>query len=163
MDFLEECKVRFVEVQKRVAVLQAEMQAAQARFQAAQQEAQSLHFMVATETSRRQQQQQPTITVLAQTHVTSPPPQPIQDASPAQPADVNKTDLVRDFLRQRPGATPTEIWKEVKSQMNHRAYLYSILGRLKERGEVVVRRGKYCLRAAVPKPAEEKEQAPVLH
>lgn len=149
MDFLEECKVRFTEVQKRVQQTQQELQAAQGRHQAALQEANSLQFMIHTETIRLQQNN--TIPV-----PTEPKAIPADVAS--NQLEVNKTDMIRDLLSRHPtGMTPTEIWREVKSQMTHRAYLYSVLGRLKDRDEVTVRRKKYFLRV-VTKPAEGKEQ-----
>jgi len=59
-------------------------------------------------------------------------------------AEGNKTEVVRDFLRQHStGVTPSEIWKELESQMSGRAYLYSVLKRLKDRGDVREKRGKY--------------------
>jgi hypothetical protein len=154
IDFMEECKSRLVDAQKRVQITQTEMQSAQARYQAAVQEANSLQFMINAETARRHQQG---------VAVDTPKPEavPPQEHAP-QPPETNKTDLVRELLRQRPaGITPTEIWREVKSQMNHRAYLYSILGRLKDRDEVIVKRKKYFLRV-VPKHAEDKDQS-VVH
>lgn len=154
MDFLEECKARFVEAQKRVQVTNQELQIAQARHQGAMQEANSLQFMIHTETIRRQQNN----TIPAQAVPKTIP----AEVPAAQPSEVNKTDMIRELLRQHPtGMTPTEIWREVKSQMTHRAYLYSILSRLKDRDEVSVKRKKYFLRV-VPKPAEEKEAA-VVH
>lgn len=153
-DFLEECRVRFADAQKRVQSTQQDLMAAQSRHQTAVQEANSLQFMISAETARRQQvgnmlpigPQKPEV------------PVPVSESSTTQTAETNKTDLVRELLRQRPaGITPTEIWKEVKGQMTHRAYLYSILGRLKDRGEVTVnRRKKYFLRV-IQKAAEEKE------
>jgi hypothetical protein len=59
-------------------------------------------------------------------------------------SDGNKTQAVRVLLRQHPaGMTPGEIWKCLESQMSNRVYLYSILKRLKDRGDVRERRGKY--------------------
>jgi len=160
-DFLEECQVRFVDAQKRVQVTQAELQAAQARYQTAVQEQNSLQFMIHTEAARRQQQGNPPTSLPA--NAAKPEAIAAQEASTPQPTDVNKTDMIREFLRRHPaGVTPTEIWREVKNQMTHRAYLYSILGRLKDRDELIVRRKKYFLKA-VPKTVEEKEQAVVLH
>jgi len=51
--------------------------------------------------------------------------------------------------------TPGEIWKEMESQINNRAYLYSVLKRLKDRGDVKEKRGKYC---AIPKIEEVQSQ-----
>jgi hypothetical protein len=64
----------------------------------------------------------------------------------------NKTELVRELLRHHMGGmTPTEIWKELRGQFVHRAYLYSVLKRLRDRDEVSLRRNKYALKI---KPAE---------
>ncbi len=64
----------------------------------------------------------------------------------------NKTELVRELLRRHMGGmTPTEIWKELRGQFVHRAYLYSVLKRLRDRDEVALRRNKYALKI---KPAE---------
>jgi hypothetical protein len=58
--------------------------------------------------------------------------------------DANQTELVRQVLRQNPtGVTPAEIWGKLKKQIPRRNYVYSILGRLKQRDQVSVRNGKY--------------------
>ena len=76
---------------------------------------------------------------------------------------LNKTDIVRNLLRQHPdGMAATEIWKQVHSQFQHRPYLYSILKRLRDRDEVTKRRGKYFLKLA-SKVEEVKEQHSVVH
>jgi hypothetical protein len=41
--------------------------------------------------------------------------------------------------------SPADIWKEMEPQMKNRAYLYSVLKRLKDRGDARERRGKYFL------------------
>jgi hypothetical protein len=150
IDFLEECKARMADAQKRVQATQQELQAVQVRYQSAVQELNSLQFMINTEMARK-----PQGTPVSHSG-------PVTEAATAQPNETNKTDMIRELLRQHPaGITPTEIWKEVKNQMSHRAYLYSVLSRLKERDEVIVRRKKYILKM-VPKSAEEKGQA-VVH
>lgn len=67
----------------------------------------------------------------------------------------NKTELVRELLRHHLGGmTPTEIWKELRGQFVHRAYLYSVLKRLRDKDEVTLRRNKYALKI---KPVEAPE------
>ncbi len=67
-------------------------------------------------------------------------------------SSVNKTDLVRDQLRQHPtGLLPVEVWRAVKEQIPNRGYVYSVLSRLKDRDQVSIRRGKYYLRVPPPK------------
>jgi len=78
-------------------------------------------------------------------------------------SDVNKTELVRELLAQHPeGMTPGEVWTVLKNQIP-RAYVYSILKRLKDADEVIYqrRRKKYSLRVA-PKP-EEGSKNQVVH
>lgn len=141
-DFVDELKARMAEAQKRLQAAQQEMQVAQAKYQAVAQEFNSLQFLLGSENAKLQQQSN----------------QPALDAPPQQAADLNKTDMIRGLLRQHPaGMTPSEIWKEVKGQLSHRAYLYSVLKRLKDKDEVIVRRGKYISKI-MPKPEEGKEQ-----
>jgi len=74
----------------------------------------------------------------------------------------NKTEIVRNLLKQHPtGMSAVDIWKEVGEQFTHRPYLYSVLKRLRDRQEIVKRRGKYCL-TIIPKPEGVKEQS-VVH
>lgn len=85
---------------------------------------------------------------------------------PEHPTDnletFNKTDTVRNLLRQHPtGLSAVDIWKEVREDFKHRPYLYSVLKRLRDREEIVKRRSKYYLLAA-PKTEEVKEQT-VVH
>jgi hypothetical protein len=59
-------------------------------------------------------------------------------------SESNKTEAVRSILRQHPaGMLPAEIWKQLQSQVGNRLYIYSVLKRLKDRGDVRVKRGKY--------------------
>ncbi|MGA2967079.1 MAG: hypothetical protein ABSD64_12770 [Terriglobales bacterium] len=78
------------------------------------------------------------------------------------PESLNKTDAVRNLLRQHStGMSAVDIWKEVGAQFKHRPYLYSVLKRLRDRDEVIMRRNKYFLKF-IPKTEEAKEQ-PVVH
>ncbi len=66
--------------------------------------------------------------------------------------------MIRSVLRQHPnGITPAEIWREVKDNVG-RAYVYSVLKRLKDRKQVTERRGKYFLQI-ITKPEEGKESS----
>jgi hypothetical protein len=76
---------------------------------------------------------------------------------------INKTDAVRELLRRHPaGMTAVDIWNEVSEDFKHRPYLYSVLKRLRDRDEVVMRRKKYYLKLA-NKIEEVKEQQSVVH
>jgi len=75
-----------------------------------------------------------------------------------QTGGTNKTELIRSLLRQTPaGLTPPQIWERVASEFKHRPYLYSVLKRLKDHDEVVIRRNKYMLRTS-----EEVPQQPMV-
>ena len=77
-------------------------------------------------------------------------------ADEAHAPEVNKTEKVRDALREHAtGITPAQLWVEVKDFQVSRPYLYSVLKRLRDNDEVSVRRGgKYILK---PKPTELEE------
>lgn len=148
--FLDELKTRLAEVLKHLQAAQQKAQVAQAELQAVNQEYNSLQFLANVETARIQQSAGTPITATVASRI----PQP---ALP-QASETNKTETIRELLRQHPtGMTPTDIWKEVKGQMAHRPYLYSILKRLKDKDEVAVRRGKYFVKM-LPKPEESRGQ-----
>lgn len=66
------------------------------------------------------------------------------------PEAANKTELVREMLRLHPtGITVSGLWTEIGDRISSRAYLYSILKRLRDRDEVFTRRKRYLLR---PRP-----------
>ena len=148
--FLEELKVRSGDALKRLQAAQARTQAATAELQAVGQEYNSLQHLVNVETAKIQQGAGQPITVPARVQATTP--------ALSQTTETNKTEVIRELLRQHPtGMTPTDIWKEVKGQMAHRPYLYSILKRLKDKDEVTVRRGKYVAKM-LPKSEEGRGQ-----
>jgi hypothetical protein len=148
--FLEELKARLAEVLKRLQIAQQKSQIAQAELGAVTQEYNSLQYLASVEAARIQQSAGTPITVNVSSRIAQP-------ALP-QASETNKTETIRELLRQHPtGMMPTEIWKEVKGQMTHRAYLYSILKRLKDKDEVTVRRGKYFAKV-LPKPEESGTQ-----
>jgi hypothetical protein len=149
--FLDELKTRLAEVLKRLQAAQQKAQAAQGELQAVTQEYNSLQYLANIEAARTQQS--------AGTSVTTTVPSRIAQSALPQAIEGNKTETVRELLRQHPtGMTPTDIWKEVKNQMAHRPYLYSILKRLKDKDEVTVRRGKYIAKI-LPKPEESRGQS----
>jgi hypothetical protein len=77
---------------------------------------------------------------------------------PPTKADESKTQTVRDLIAQHPaGITPSELWNQLAGRIAHRPYLYSILKRLKDKEEVVVRRGKYLLKAKPPQEGAKQE------
>lgn len=62
----------------------------------------------------------------------------------------SQTGIVREVLKANPaGMTPAEIWPHVRERISNRVYLYSILKRLRARGDVRERRGKYYYLSAV--------------
>ena len=78
-------------------------------------------------------------------------------------ADLNQTDLIRDALRRRPtGLTPAELWKVVGDQVANRSYIYAVLGRLKERDQVYVRRGKYHIKVVEKSEPDGENQELVV-
>lgn len=168
--FFEELKIRHAEAQKRLQAAQQEAQAVQARYQAIAQEFNSLQLLLNVEAAKPENKPEDKTTeaaisnanrIIIRTVSMVPQATSGQSALPLV-AETNKTEMIRELLRQYPGGiAPTELWKQVKTRMTHRAYLYSILKRLKDKGEVMVRRGKYIAKI-MPKPEEEKEQ-PILH
>ncbi len=151
--FLEELKTRLTDAGRRLQAAQQKTAIAQAELQAVTQEYSSLQHLANVEAARSQQS--------AGTPITATVNSRIADPALPQVSDTNKTETIRELLRQHPaGMTPTDIWKEVKGQMAHRPYLYSILKRLKDRDEVCVRRGKYIVKM-MPKPEEGKGQTMV--
>jgi hypothetical protein len=76
--------------------------------------------------------------------------------------DINKTQAVRDLLRQHPnGISPVDIWKALGTQLSNRAYLYSVLKRLRDKGDAKEKRGKYYF-AIKAEEAQEPEMHPVV-
>jgi len=86
-----------------------------------------------------------------------PIPQPIVDdqSGSANATDsVNQADLVRDLLRERGvRMAPNEIWNALEGKISSRAYLYSILKRMRDKDEITKYRNKYSIK---PKPVEVK-------
>jgi hypothetical protein len=151
--FLDELKIRMAEALKSLQAAQQKSATAQAELQAVTQEYNSLAHLANVETARNQQSAGTPITVNVSSRM-GPPALP-------QGSESNKTETIRELLRQHPaGMTPTDIWKEVRDQMAHRPYLYSILKRLKDKDEVCVRRGKYVMKIT-PKTEDGRGQTMV--
>ena len=135
--FLEQLKIEMADAQKRMTDAQQEFQRAQVVFQAAAQEFQSYQNIVLARTKKEQEGS----TLGAGKGATVPAALPLQQN---ENDDVNKTDLVRDLLRQHPGGmTGGELWSAVKTKFPHRQYVYSVLKRLKKKGDVVQKRKKF--------------------
>ena len=154
--FLEMLKAKAVEAEARFAKASEtlkdgtpEFQAASQKFQriqlehqSANQELNSLKILINLET----QKDAAAHTVPAQPVSGKPTPAEAPAVEAIEP-DINKTAIIKDALRQHPtGMTPGELWQTVKDQIPRRNYVYAVLGRLKDREQVTVRRGKYYFR-----------------
>jgi len=179
---LQEAQQKFTLAQQKFNAAHAESQAAAQRLATAQseyavatQEFQAFQTLVSVQTRKEQPALSATATLTVNAVLVGSPPAPpappnatavrnvpqiVVSASQAtqetNKSEGNKTEAVLTLLRQHSvGMTPGEIWKEMESQINNRAYLYSVLKRLKDRGDVKERRGKYC---AIPKIEEVQNQ-----
>jgi hypothetical protein len=153
--FLETLKERFATAQKRVQEAVMRLQAAQTEQQAAAQEAASLNYLLQLETQREAAAAQGTDNPIP---VAGEP----KAVPPVQQSELNKTDLIREQLRQHPnGLRPAEVWNAIKDQIPQRSYVYAVLGRLKSREQATWKRGKYYFRVSA-KPEEEKTEQRVL-
>ena len=153
-EFLETLKRGMQEAQVKFQAAQQKMNQFQAEFQKAAQEFQAWQTLVKLETVKQQQQQGSSETAQQPSIVQRQPSMPTNGNQPGFDG-ANKTEMVRELLRQHPaGMTPADIWGEMKTHMKSRAYLYSVLKRLKDRGDARDRRGKYFLN---PKIEESQE------
>jgi hypothetical protein len=146
MDHIEYLKSGFEKAQKRFQETQQRMQAMQLEFNKMAQEFNAWQTLYQAEMAKQGNDliaPPPTISLTFNgRRLHNAQIQPLKSSKPSQ------TEVVRNALKERQaGLTPNEIWKEVESQMVNRTYLYSVLKRLKERGDVFERRGKYY-----PKP-----------
>lgn len=156
-DFLEQLKLRLDEAQRRHQIAAQRLQIAQQEHMVATQDYASWQNAVRVETLREQQQQQ----------VQQQPPgtevvTPINalENAPTNREEISKTDLIRQMLQQHPeGLRPTDLWKQLGNQLKYRAYLYSVLKRLRDKGEVCEKRGKYFLKIVQKMETEEKTHA----
>jgi hypothetical protein len=163
-EFLEQLKARMEEAQKRHQLSIMKLQLAQQENGAATQDFASWQNAVRVETLREQQQvgtgSAETVPVNTPTGVAATVTTPVESQPVTNREEVNKTDLIRQMFNRHPeGLRPTEIWKQIGAQLKHRAYLYSVLKRLKDHGEIVERRGKYFAKVMQKIEGEEKGHA----
>ena len=173
-EFLEIVRARWGDATKRLQSATLRLQQAQAEHQAAAQEAHSWQTILQSEERREAAQRVATAnplgteppagnTIQQQPSAQTPPTVPLSVVSnaPAE-SDLNKSELIRQALRSHPGGLkPAEVWHKLKDQIPNRSYIYSVLGRLKERDQVLIKRGKYTLRIVTPKGEEGKEHLPI--
>jgi tRNA U34 5-carboxymethylaminomethyl modifying enzyme MnmG/GidA len=157
-DFLETLKIRAADAQKRMQEAQQRLGVVQAEFQAAAQEFNSWNHAVITETRKLQQLAIDTSATPSQGVTAKLAIEPPVSSSGITKNESNKTEVVRVFLKDHPsGATPKFLWEQLGSQLGYRAYLYSVLKRLKDKDQVHVRRGKYFYKH---QPQPEENQSP---
>jgi len=161
MTFLEEIQKRLAEVQTRANEVTRRLGQVQAEHQSVMQELGSYQKIAQVEALRLQREQQQSLIPGAAgappTVQTQPQPQsvtaPVLAESPTND-DGNKTEAIREFLRQHPaGMTPAQLWQQMKNRVAHRQYIYGVLKRLKDQKQVTERRGKYYFQP-VPKSEE---------
>lgn len=133
---LAEAQARHVEVTKRQQAVTAEWQASNAEV---------LGYQKVLERETRRE--------LEMVAVAPQMEGPASKAEHETDRDSNKTQLIRDALALHPGLTPAQVWGAVKTRITRRTYVYSVLKRLKDRKQIVVRRGKYYL----PEPEKMSE------
>ena len=133
------------QLRSRVEQTRKELEEARKRLREAQTHEQMLQtelngYQKASEAELRREGKRPSMPTMIQAF-------PVQGAGP--PTGVRKTDFVRSLLKDRgqQGVTPVDVWAAFKKTDQytkmHRNYVYAILARLKDRGEVVERNGKY--------------------
>ena len=163
---LEEIQTRLAEAQKKFA------DANQALALAQQAQAQAQHqfsvWQMALQIEQREEQMRQVAAAQDQNKLPLVPAAPIieEDSSKASDAEdgASKTDIVRDLLGRHPaGMTAPEIWHAVNAQFKYRPYLYSVLKRLRDRDEVMMRRKKYFLKLATKIEEVVKEQQSFVH
>ena len=152
-DFLEMLKIRAAEAQERANGTKQVMDAAQAAYMKAASEAASWNNALQAELRRAVQQEK----IDEATDV-------VDSSPPVQLPEINKTEIIRNALRSRPtGLTPRDLWRLVRDDIPNRAYVYSVLNRLKARDQATVRRGKYYIRTQKQdSEPEEITQTPVV-
>jgi hypothetical protein len=148
---IDHLKEGLAEAIKRHAEVTKRFQAAQAEWQAANAEVNGYQKVIELETRRELEK------AAASPHMSEPATKQTEQAE----REVNKTQLVKEALAEHPGLTPAQLWGALKDQMTRRNYVYSILKRLKDKKQVVEKRGKYYL-PAIPKIEEGHEQPNTL-
>jgi hypothetical protein len=155
--FIEMLKSRLENAQQRVTASQQRLQIAQVDHQAVMQEFQSLQTLINVESAREHrethEQERASATnnrppVVVRSQIIAPIPVSAPQVAAGEP---NKTDMVREILRQHAdGLTPAQVWTRAKDQID-RPYVYSVLKRMKDKKEVIARAGKYYLQVAKPR------------
>jgi hypothetical protein len=161
-EFLETLKQRQADSQRRLTTATANLQKAQGEHQQISQEYTSWTNAVNTETRREQleaalaigQSQSPKAEPPKAAVVTASAPILLEDTE--SPSDVNKSRLIREVLQQHPGGLrPVTIWQRLQNQVP-RAYVYSVLSRMKQKKQVREIRGKYSLVPSTSKTIDGK-------
>lgn len=145
----EVAKVRATEAHKKLIAAQTDhqgatqrLQTATAEFQLAANESNSYQTLVNLWT--RKEQELGVVEVVDANKMADSVAVAVEANHPQSVPEVNKTELVSELLRQNPaGMTPSDIWAKMDKEIKNRAYLYSVLKRLKDRGVARERRGKY--------------------
>lgn len=145
--FLDTLRQRMTEAQSRAASAQKALQDAQNEHTSAMRDYESWSRAFEAESKREGISVAKTVMVEISTK------SPDATTEDAEGTERNKTELIRDVIKQHPaGVTPGEIWSTVKNQIPRRNYVYAVLGRLKDRDQVSVRNGKYRIKIV---PAKE--------
>lgn len=169
-EFIEICKERFAESQRRFGSAHQTLQKAQQEFAQAQLEQNNWHGVLNSEVARLARLQN---AAQANQGLLPIPPAASNGTEHTQPSsstpetgsDINKTELVRELLNQHTeGMTPGEVWAVLKNQIP-RPYVYSILKRLKDADQVIYnrRRKRYSLRITTKPEGELKDQDSIVH
>lgn len=158
----KEVGARFLEAQSQLALANQKFQSVTTENNIAQQEFQAWTKSYEFESKREAEHEQPQAPTAINIRIEDSLSMSDQ-ANAASDADSNKTELIRNVIRcSENGMTPGEIWAAVKEQIPRRNYVYAVLGRLKDREQVSVRRGKYFFRQAVKPHMEVKEPTSVI-
>jgi hypothetical protein len=165
---LDGMRERFEKAKARMASAKQAFQVAQTELQAAMEECNiwnsAINLEVREEDKRLAESQEKQISIDLPEFRTQPKAENATEAvcssgASNAVASVNKTEKVREVLRAHgSGIAPSGLWTEVKEHMSSRAYLYSILKRLRDNDEVLMRRGKYLLK---PKLVDVKAETEV--
>jgi hypothetical protein len=152
-EFLETLKARLADAQSRMAPVQAALLRAQQDHVQLAQEVNSWANAVNAETRREQQETAERTNGTANNLIAreSMPNTVLILENGEIVTEINKTRLIRDILQQNPGGLrPVTIWQKLQDQVP-RAYVYSVLSRMKQKKQVRELRGKYYLSQPTPK------------
>jgi hypothetical protein len=145
---VEDARKRLLDAQQAIQFLQQKLAAANAEYNA-------WHTVFQLEQQRvaaaAENHDQLVIELEGPEYIIETVPLPAEDAG----EQVNRTDLVRDQIRAHPGVTTADLWSALQGSIGNRAYLYSITKRLRDRKEIVMRRGKFYLNARPTGIAQE--------